>query len=383
MTGTRRQRGAGSVYKDERGRWVAQMYVNGKPRRKTAGSKIDATTALSLMIADHERGVAHVDGNALVQPHLDRWEERVLPFKRTGKPKHPLSTKQRQAYEGALRVLAAEFGRERIATLNRRRIEDGFDRIQTGVYGRGQPLRERQMKTFRHTFIQVLDQIDELPNFAKRSSIKFADGKRPPEALSGADALTLWTGLTGHRLEAMFKLAITCATRPGEAAAVCWDSINLDTGELTLQRGVPLTDDGYRLMRQMKTPSAFRSLIIPQPALDAIRVQSTKVKVMKLRAAKWTDHDLMTPTPTGGPWDPSNVRDELTDLCAAIGIRRVLPDELRHTAKWLLDDAGVDPLVIRNLMGHSNEWMQDQYGNRARRAEAGHVAVMEAMFGSL
>ena len=179
--------------------------------------------------------------------------------------------------------------------------------------------------------------------------------------------MALWAVCDDGRLGAAFKLMMTTTMRPGEALGVCWDSIDLATGVLTLRRAVQLQRGRAVLVDSLKTANAERPLIVPPAALEAIRAQRPRVAEMKLAATSWPDPDpaLCFPTTFGGPWNVKNAREELAVLCQRAGIRRVSPGELRHTAKAILDDARVDPVVIRNVMGHSTEWMQDHYGNRA------------------
>lgn len=389
MTGTRkrpkRANGEGSFTVDAKGRHVGRATINGKRVAVYARTRVDAMAKLNRLRVDAERGVQRVDGNATVQPMLDRWRQRVLPGKRVRG--EPLSPSSRENYQMALRVLGQEFGHDRLAKLTKARVEAGLDRIASGVYGRGKPLGARSMKLYRDTFVQVLDEAaDEIPrNYAKLAKPPVTPpSTHRPSAMSAPDVMKLWAVLDRSPVGAAFKLMITTTLRPGEALGICWDSIDLDTGELTLRRGVRREKGKATLVPTLKTTNAQRSLIIPAPALEAVRAQRRRVAEMKLAAKNWPDPDpgLVTPTVNGGPWDASNMREELTNLCELAGVPRVRPNELRHTAKAVLDDERIDPVVIRNLMGHSNEWMQDAYGNRARRAEDGHVEVMNKMFGS-
>jgi integrase len=385
---TRRSNGEGTVFADKvRGGWVGLVYIDGKRRKVRGTSRTDALAAMNQLRIAQGRGRVVPDGNATVQSLLDQYAKRVLPNR-------DLAPASRENYGLALRVLGTEFGKERIAKLSTRRVEAGLDHIATGVYGRGRPLGKRSMKLYRETFVQALDKAvanEDIPrNYAEHASLPVTTVTTiQRKAMTTADALKLWAVLDDGRAGAAFKLMMTTTMRPGEAYGLCWDSIDVKTGELTLRRAVR-TERGRSVLveggRNLKTVNAERRLIAPAPALEAIRAQKGRIREMKIAAppGRWPDPDpgLVFPTAFGGPWNPKNARDDLTALCELAGVPRVSPNELRHTAKALLDDAHVDPVVIRNVMGHSNEWMQDSYGNRARRAEDGHVAVMDKLFGS-
>lgn len=383
----KRANGEGTFHIDAKGRHVGRLMINGKRITVRAKTLLDARAELNRRSVDIERGVVRADGNATVQPLLDYWASRVMPNKRVRG--RELSPSSRENYEMALRVLSAEFGKVRVVKLDGDRVDAGLDRIATGAHGKGKPLGRRSMKLYRETFVQVLDSAvhrGKAPtNPARYAELPVTTATiRARQALSAADVLKLWTACDGARLGPVFRLMMATSMRPGEAFGLCWDSIDTDTGELTLRRAVRRERGLPVLVEQLKTRSAERSLIVPAPALDAIKVQKARVAELKLAASSWADmpgDGLVFPTTNGTPWDPANARGELVALCKVADIPVVSPNELRHTAKALLDEEHIDPVVIRNLMGHSTEWMQDTYGNRSRRAESGHVAVMERIFG--
>ena len=380
----KRSNGEGSVFQDrERGGWVGLLTVDGRRRKVRAATKVDVLAKLNRIRADADRGIVRPDGNATVQPLLDQWAQRVMPNRE-------LAPKSRENYELALRVLGAEFGRDRLAKLNTSRVERGLEHIATGVHGRGRPLGRRSMKLYRETLVQALEaavrreQLSRNPAQYAELPAATATG-RARRAMSADEARKLWAVCDDGRLGAAFRLMLSTTMRPGEALGVCFDAIDWDTGELALRRAVRLERGRAVLVEgaeNLKTVNAARPLIVPPPALAALRGQVARVAELRLAARRWPDPDpgLLFPTVFGGPWNPRNARGELAALCERAGVSVVSPGELRHTAKAILDDAHVDPVVIRNLMGHSTEWMQDHYGNRSRRAEDGHVEVMCELF---
>ena len=378
----RRTNGEGTVFRDtQAGGWIGMTTIAGRRRKVHARTKTDALAKLAKMKHADAQGLPVTNGKATLKPVLEHWGTKVLANR-------DLASSSRENYALAVRVLIDEFGKVRLQALDVPRVERGLEAIATGKYGRGKPLGRRSMKLFRETLVQALDsavrreQLHRNPaSYAELPAVTTKQHRR--QAVTAADALKLWAVCDDGRLGAAFKLMMTTTLRPGEALGVCWDALNRETGELDLRRAVQVQRGRAVLVDNLKTENAERSLIVPAPTLEALRARHTRVAGMKLASSSWPDPDpqLCFPTTFGGPWNPKNARVELAVLCARAGIRRVSPGELRHTAKAILDDARIDPVVIRNLMGHSTEWMQDQYGNRSRPAEDGHVAVMERLFG--
>ncbi|MGI9053016.1 MAG: site-specific integrase [Ilumatobacteraceae bacterium] len=359
------------------------LSVDGGRRKVRGATKAAVLAKLNTMRAEVDRGIVSPDGNATVQSLLDQWAQRVVPNRN-------LAPKSRENYELAVRVLGAEFGRDRLTKLNTARVERGLEHIATGVHGRGKPLGRRSMKLYRETLVQAVDAAVRREQL-HRNPAQYAElpaGKatgRARRALSTDDARRLWAVCDDGRLGAAFRLMLSTTMRPGEALGVCFDAIDWDTGELMLRRAVRLERGRAVLVEgaaNLKTVNAARPLIVPPPALAALRGQVARVAELRIAARRWSDPDpgLLFPTVFGGPWNPRNARGELAALCVRAGVPIASPGELRHTAKAILDDARVDPVVIRNLMGHSTEWMQDHYGNRSRRAEDGHVEIMCELF---
>ncbi|MDP2292281.1 MAG: site-specific integrase, partial [Actinomycetota bacterium] len=123
-----RGNGTGSVYQEgatkpvaERGRWVAQVKVDGKYRRTYHPNKTAATKALTTMVQAASTGQVIVDGNTTLADLLTRWETRVLPSQ-------GLSVRTLDTYRWACNMLRADLGTKRLARLTPEDVEAAFDR---------------------------------------------------------------------------------------------------------------------------------------------------------------------------------------------------------------------------------------------------------------
>lgn len=380
---SKRTNGTGSVYRDRsRGTWVGEAIIDGKRRRVVRPTKVLASAAILALLRDDSEGIAVPDGNATVSTVLDLWAARVLANR-------PLAPSSAENYDWALRVLRSELGGVRLRSLDVARIEKALDRIATGTTGgaRGRPVSQRTLKLMRSTLAQALDfavrrkmiasnpaRIAELTPTAARTT--------PRRALTPAEAETLWSALDGERLGPLFKLMLTTGLRPGEALGVTWSAVDLDAGRLEVLRAVRRENGRPVLVDVLKTDASHRTISLPAPAVDVLRAQRVAVTAARLAAARWTDADLAFPTASGGPWDPSNVRKELTRICTAAGIERITPHELRHSAASLLSDRGVPLELIADLLGHRDVTMLARvYRHRLRPTADAAVAVMAELFG--
>jgi integrase len=377
----KRANGEGSVYKEGNG-WVGRLYIDGHRRKVRARTKTDALAAMHNLRLDAASGVS-VDGRLTVGKVLELWSERTLANRE-------LSPASRDGYRHALDTLRREFGRDRLRTLSVERVERGLDNIATGVYGRGRPLSRRTVKYVRSTLAQALDVavkrrwIDYNPaRLAEFTPTAPPTG--PRRALTPAEAETLWSALEGERLGNYFRLLLLTGVRPGEGLGLLWSAVDLEAGVMHVWRAVRRDGGRAELVDYVKTVKSYRTIALPAPAVDVLRDQRKVVAELRLAARVWAkdDRDLVFPTATGAPWDPSNARDELTRIAADAGLWRVRPYELRHSAATILNDRGVRLEEIADLLGHVDTTMVSRvYRHRVRPAADAAVAVFDDMFGN-
>ena len=136
--------------------------------------------------------------------------------------------------------------------------------------------------------------------------------------------------------------------RPGEAAGLCGDAVDLDGDPPTVSvvRGVQLHNSAPVLVDVLKTKGARRTLAIPADVAAALPQVGN------------SGH-LLFPGPKGGPLWPSTVRAELTKACDTAGIERIRPNELRHTFATNVANSGVPPHIVADILGHTSTRMVD------------------------
>jgi len=347
-----------------------------------AKTKIDASAKLAALRRAAADGIV-ADGNATVKSVLDLWRERTLANR-------TLEPKSRDNYELALRVLGDQFGKIRLRTLDVAKIEAGLDRIATGVHGRGNPLSRRSLKLYRATLVQALELAVRRKLIAANPAVHAeltptATPAVPRRALSEAEAEALWDALDGERLGACWRLMLLTGLRPGEALGLCWDAVDLDSALLHVWRAVRLERGKARLVETLKTAPSYRTITLPEPALELLGDQRLAVAELKLAARTWTTDDpgLVFPTVNGTPWNPKNARNELKSACSAAGLPDVRPNELRHTAATILNARGVALELIADLLGHVDTTMLARvYRHRTRPSADAAAAPMTALFGA-
>jgi integrase len=179
----------------------------------------------------------------------------------------------------------------------------------------------------------------------------------------------------------MFRLQLVTGLRPGEVAALCWDGVDLDRGQLTVRRGLQMHGGRAVIVDDLKTSASYRTIGLPAVAVDVLRAQRRDIAEARLAAKSWGDDRLVFPSPTGNPAAPSNVRRDLARISLGLGLPEMRPNELRHTAATVLSDRGVPLELIADLLGHTSTRMLDAtYRHRVRLSADAAVGVMGALF---
>jgi integrase len=207
--------------------------------------------------------------------------------------------------------------------------------------------------------------------------------------------------IAGHRLEALFSVAIALGLRIGEALGLRWQDLDLESGVLhvrkALQRsgGDPVArrrllaerkrlkrelkdaedDSAKRIViqadlvavrKQLKAVQATLVLVEPKSVRSrrAVRMPDLVVKALKAHrvrhlqerlaaGGRWTELDFVFPTSVGTPTDARNVTRAFKAVLTAAKLPPVRVHDLRHTAASLLLAQGVTPRTIMEILGHS------------------------------
>lgn len=170
--------------------------------------------------------------------------------------------------------------------------------------------------------------------------------------LSPEDARRFLDVCRGHRLEALFTVALSMGLRQGEALGLRWEDIDLEAGTLTVSHALQRVDGKLQLM-EPKTQQSHRTLPLPPVALAALREHRRRQLAERIASAYWEDHGFVFPSTIGTPLEPRNLVDQFHTLRAAAGLDWLRFHDLRHGCASLLMAQGVNPRVVMEVLGHS------------------------------
>jgi integrase len=210
--------------------------------------------------------------------------------------------------------------------------------------------------------------------------------RRDPDrvhALDKTTALRLLAAARGERLEALLWVLLFLGLRKGEALALRWSRVDLDTGTLHVDANVSRKIGGGQFLKDPKNETSSRTVAIPPGVVVALQAHRARQLRERLAAGgAWQDRGMVFCTPTGELLDLKAPNDFLTALCKRSGVPNERVHNLRHTTATMIGEAtGGDYGAIKSVLGHSSiSVTTDMYRHIAtdyqRRAVAGAADLL-------
>lgn len=342
MAKRRRGAGEGSIYKYRNG-WAAHVTVGtdeaGRQRRRVVYA---ATRAEVVAKLDEERALAArgaADTRALkVGDYLKAWLDDVAAQRvRPG---------TLDVYALALRPVREELGGVALRRLSPLHLQALLRRLEE----RGASARARQMTvTYLKTALRDAVRMRLLPS----SPGDAVDRPRAPRPeirhLDARQVRALLVAAAHDPLEALYATAVGTGLRLGELLGLKWCDLDLDAGTLHVRRAlVEEVRTGRRTLAEPKTKHARRKVDLPAFVVAALRRHHARLGA--------TPHPerLVFTSPQGEPVRRSNLhRRSWKPLLKRAKLPDVPFHALRHTAATLALEAGVNPKVVQERLGHA------------------------------
>lgn len=152
------------------------------------------------------------------------------------------------------------------------------------------------------------------------------------------------------RLEPLYLVYVALGLRRGEALALRWSDIDMETGAIDISRSL----DKARREGAPKTESSIRTIYADEPLLATLKTHRAAMQAEPHQEG-WKPDGLVFPSETGTPIAPRNLLRHFKTVLAAAG----LPDsftihELRHTSGSLMLASGAELTDVSKTLGHAS-----------------------------
>jgi integrase len=150
-------------------------------------------------------------------------------------------------------------------------------------------------------------------------------------------------------------LAATTGMRRGEVLGLRWQDVDMARSTLTVRQTVTVGASGAPIFQEPKTPKARRTVTVPGEVIAALRDHKRSQNLRRLALGEaWREYDLIFTVAAGGPINPTNLRRNLLAIAKRADVPLLNIHALRHSHSTLLLQAGENPEVIQERLGHAD-----------------------------
>lgn len=392
--GTQRSKGAGSIYQNSRGQWVASIEAGWNERgvRRRITVKARSADAVRQRLAEVQQRIAaegstvHMNGPITVKRWADRWLEQRQRLVRPGTYVSDRS--------GANRWIVPTIGHMRLDSLVPADIRKVTSVQETA--GLAVSTIQRTHAVLSKILTDAVAEGYSVPQRVREVK-GLGSGRSQRQSLSvDASAKILAVALT--RPDASrWVAALIEGLRPAEALGLTWDMVDLESATMTLDwqlkalpyAGFRQPQSGFRIPRGFESRQLHGAYHLVRPKTRAGSRVVPLVPWLVDALASWAGRapsspcGLVWPRDDGTPRSPEVDRQQWYAIAEAAEVTVTLPDgstrrpllyEARHTAATLMLANGVDETTIKAVLGHSSVLSTQSYlhsdTTRARAALA-------------
>ena len=347
----RRANGEGNIRKRKDGRWEGRYTIGRDPKTgkaviKNVLGRTQAEVKEKLKRAiDENRGLDVIkSGEYTVGKWLDLWYESYAKVKM-----RPSSYLTYRGYiDNHIKPYIGNISLSKLTTLDLQTLykklltEGRVERIEAKKQPKG-----LSAKTVRNIH-QIISSALKLAVEQRLIARNPADGCALPKAERKEMQTLPVEQLTSFLREAkdsgvfaLYYIDLTTGLRRGELLGLKWSDIDLEKGDLRVQRQIGRID-GKIIEMPLKTKNAYRTLPLSADAISVLKMQKCKVG----------NSEWVFPSPSGGPMSPDSVLHMLQRVLKRAGLPRIRFHDLRHTFATLALQNGVDIKTVSGMLGH-------------------------------
>jgi integrase len=375
----------GTITQLPTGKWFARIQLNGKRQTKTFDNRKQAKAWLDDLARKAATG--EITAKGLETPYIEVMESYLkaeMPSKRAG---------TRMSYESYARTyILPSLGHLKVGQITPQHIQNLINDMRD--QGKG-------ARTVAITYTVVrrsLAHAYELRMIGYNPSINVKIVRKKKKVAGFYDenmANQFLMVISGHRYEALFRLAILTGMRESEIMGLKWTDIDWNTGKIRITRQLrryfwryrdtkegyfeaPKTERGTRTVKIVKGSQTWNVL------LEHYRKQQDGRKRWTDRGKEWEDNGLIFTTQSGKPISQRNMYRAFIGVLEEAGLPVIRFHDMRHTAASIMLARNLPVTEASAILGHSKTSVTtDIYGHVMPGYEDRAAAVMEEALESI
>ena len=331
----RRSTGEGSIGKRADGTYYGTIRLEGKRRWVYGETRKEVAGKLKALQQKHEEGV-HLDADrTTVEEFLERWLKDVVKHRN----KHKTYTTYEQTIRSHIKPI---LGKIALGALRP-------DHIQTLVNDLAKNKAPRTVRNVRAVLRQALNQAMRW-RYVTFNAAALVETPRIEkfeiQPFSREEARRFMEHLKGHRLEALYLMALFLGLREGELLGLLITNLDLAAGTVKVD-GMLQWQEGKLVRTTTKTKASVRILPLPASLLPALKEH------LQRQQATFPKNPYVFASTAGTPLYPRNLVRQFKGLLEEAGLRAIRFHDLRHTTATFLIARGEHPRTVMDILGHS------------------------------
>jgi len=345
-----RGKGEGTVFKlKNRDLWIARLnlgYKNGKRQRMDFSGKTqkEAREKMAKAMEQVKNGQALLDPKLTVGQFLVWWEQEILETSER-------AYRTKEYYQHLIRLhLIPHLGQVKLAALQHTHIRTMLNKVEANG------LSSRTRQAIHATLRLVLRDAEKEglvhKNVAKLISVKMTK-KIEVRPYTHEEAGLLLSAIEGHRLKALFILAITTGLRQAEILGLTWESVDIENGMVVVRqtlasRGTRKQGNQEWVFAPTKTDRSNRVLWLPEITRGALTEHRVSQELEQ------GQQSLVFTGVDGNPLTKNALYGEFLKVVAKAGLRHQRFHDLRHACASYWAAQGMSLHEIMGFLGHSS-----------------------------
>lgn len=351
-----RAAGEGTLYQDDRGRWIAMASAginpkSGKRRRvKLTGAEGESKEGVARRLADR---IAELETQSPAAPQTVG--ELVRSWRRRAAPKKMSSRTLAMVDSLIANHIDPVLGGVKVGALTAEDVEDFLD-ARAGDYARSTLTKLRSILAQSYDFGIRRRHVNWNPARVAELPPETREAKKG-RALTADETALLLKAAEDDRLGAWIVVGLTLGLRPEEVSGLTWDAIDYGRYTLTVYQALGVVD-GKPALKDTKT-GGVRTIELPGVTIDALVSHRSASTNERRLMTDWPDEweHLVFVSTNGLPLDRTSMRRRVQKLATAAGIEgKVNPRDLRTTCTTLLSDT-MSAERLADLLGHKDTRM--------------------------
>ncbi len=376
------------------GRYQTKVYVgieNDKPKYKY----IYAATVAELERKAEEVRYTHHKGGDVLSGDLPfrTWAERFLRLKES-----KVSPAYYSGIQSRVKFWCETVGDVPISKLNRSDLQLHLDALAEKSPGTGKAAAKKTLSDYKRTAGAVfkLAMSDRAIQFNPAADLEISELATSSHRRALTAEEQRWILDTPHRAQTAAMIMMLAGLRRGELIPLQVRDVDLDRGTLAVTRSVGMVNGRPVVKSGGKTPTAERTVNMPQRLIDYLRPLLADRSPFDLVVTD-TRGQMFSDTSWRRMWD-----SYLLDLNLKYGtfiqqptskfdpkgvpfvIPRLTPHMLRHTCATNMVMAGMDAITVKAQMGHKDiQTTLNIYTHVTAKHQQSQVSKLDAYLAAL